>query len=387
MNISLVIKFGQLGLILFLVGCSANNAAYIKNVEKLNNSEYSQIQVGKIQNFTSIKTRVFDRSMQHEVSYLDDPNIQRQINNLGGILYVSSVTPPITTTSIQAPVPNGTHSSWDKYYIVDWQESKALISYLADFENIDPSEIRNYVALGKTTKKGGDISLDKQDYGATIVDEGEIIYYSDASTTLKFIRKPIAKKGIHSDWDKYYVSENNQADIFKSSKQGIYRFGYVDANGTLNYFDFIPKFRLYQSTKYGIYRAAAYRDKARKWIAMDYIPTKKLICFDLARAYNKVTNNRDSALTHAALSGILIAIGGHSKTRVSGTTQSNYNGYYAGRNWTGTGTHVHTGYAKTYDYSYLARGALLLLDTAFSTNASVENIRSAIKQNQCGFDV
>ncbi len=219
------------------------------------------------------------------------------------------------------------------------------------------------------------------------MDNGEVIYYSDAATKLKFIRKPIDKNGIHPDWDKYYVAEDNRADLFKSSKKGIYRLGYVDKNGTLTYFDFLSKYGLYQSSKYGIYRAVVYSEKIRNWVSMDLMPTQKLICFDLARAYKKVTNDRDKAIYQAALTSISIAIGGYSSTTFYGITQSHYNGYYAGYNWTGAGVHQHIGYAETYNYDYLARGAVQLLNSAFSANATVEKVRDAIEKNQCGFDL
>jgi ribosomal protein S18 len=372
--------------ILVLTACTADHAEYIKNVEKLNASEYSKIQAGNLQNFTIIKTRIFDRTMQHEVSNSDDPKDQRQIMNLGDVVYVSSITPPITTKLVQASIPSNMHSSWDKFYIIDWKESTGLKNYIADTTKIDASEVRNYVAFGQSTIKDGVTRKDDRDYSATIRDESDVVYYSDDEVKLKFLKQSVPK-GTHPDFDLYYVSDNNMASLFKSSKKGLYRIGGADVNGGSKYADFQSLFGLYQSTKEGVYRAVAYSLKARKWAAIDSIPTKKLICFDLARAYDKTTNNKNRAVTQAALDGILMALGGFSATTFSGVAQSNYNGYYAGHNWSGTGTHEFSGYAKTYDYSYLAQGAVHVLDTVFKENATVNDILIAIQEQQCSFEL
>jgi hypothetical protein len=382
--LTIVSKLGSFGIIVALTACAADHSGYIKNVEKLNASEYSKVQTGNIQNFTIIKIRMFDRKQQHEVSNKDDPGDQRQILNLGNDVYVSSITPKITTKFVQSSISMA--PSWDKFYLVDWKESPDLTNFLAGLSKVDASEVKNYVALGKTTKKDGVTSIDDMDYAATIRDQGDTIYYSDAAVKLKFLKQPMPKVEVHPDWDGYYRSDNNKMDILKSSKKGLYRLGFI-ADGVTNTFEFLPLFGLYQSTKIGLYRAVAYNDKARKWVAVDAIPTKTLICLDLARAYDKATNYRNQAVTQAALNGILLALGGVSTTTFSGTVQSKYDGYYAGYNLSVTGTDKYTGYAKTYDYSYLALGAVGLLDTVFKENATVDQITIAIQQQQCGFDL
>ena len=87
------------------------------------------------------------------------------------------------------------------------------------------------------------------------------------------------------------------------------------------------------------------------------------------------------------LTGIAIALGVYSITTYTETAQSSYNGYYDGNKWSGTRSHQYTGYAQTYNYGHLASGIAHFLDTAFKTNASVDNIAAAIQQQQCGFDL
>ncbi len=192
---------------------------------------------------------------------------------------------------------------------------------------------------------------------------------------------------VHADWDTYYVSKDEKVAIFKSTKKGRYRFAFTDKNGVLNYWEFIPMASGFQSTQNGSYRALMYYPETRKWYTFDYLPTKKLICFDLARAYDTATNARNQELTKAAFTGIAIALGGYSTSIFSGTAQSNYSGYYAGESWSGTGTHQYTGYAQTYNYAYLAAGAVGVINAAFKANAPVNSIRAAMEQQKCGFEL
>ncbi len=151
--------------ILILGGCTVDHAAYVKNMDKLDASEYSKIQVGNAQNFTAVKMRVFDRKQQHEISNSDDPGVQAQIANHGNVAYYTDNTAPTTQRFIQTPVPEWVHSSWDKYAIRDIVETPGL---------------NNYVALGKIIIKDGVKTEDEKDYVAKITDKGEYIEYSDA---------------------------------------------------------------------------------------------------------------------------------------------------------------------------------------------------------------
>jgi hypothetical protein len=341
-------------------------------MKKLDSADYSKIQIGNAQNFTAIKMRVFDRKRQHEISSSDDPGVQAQISNHGNILYYTDNTAPIIQRFVLAPMPEGTHSSWDKYAIRDLTETP---------------DMNNYIALGKTVIKDGVSTSDEKDYVAKIMDKGDHIEYSDADYSSTFGKQALPKTGVHADWNAHYVAKDGKADIFKSSKKGTYRFSYMDKDGALNYWDFTPMASGFQSTKTGSYRGLMYYPELRKWYTFDYLPTKKLICFDLAKAYDAATNARNQELTKAAFTGIAIALGGYSTATFSGAAQTAYSGYYAGEYWSGTGTTQYSGYAQTYDYSYLAVGAVNLINSAFKSNAPVQNIRAAIEQQQCDFNL
>lgn len=372
MKLHIITALAAFSSMLLLGGCAIDHADYVKNMDKLDASEYSKIQVGNVQNFTAVKMRVFDRKQQNEISNSDDPGVQAQIANHGNVAYYTDNTAPTTQRFIQALVPEDAHSSWDKYAVRDIVETP---------------ELNNYVALGKTIIKGGVKTADEKDYAAKITDKGEYIEYSDADYSSIFKKRPMPNTDVHTDWDTYYIAEDEKVAIFKSTKKGIYRFGFTDENGALNYWEFIPMASGFQSTQKGSYRALMYYTETRKWYTFDYLPTKKLICFDLARAYDTATNARNQELTRAAFTGIAIALGGYSTSTFSGTAQSDYSGYYAGENWSGTGTHQYTGYAKTYNYAYLAAGAAGVIDAAFKTNAPINNIRAAMEQQQCEFEL
>jgi len=340
---------------------------------KLNASEYSRIQVGNVQNFTAVKMRVFDRKQQHELSNSNDPGIQAQIANHGNVLYYSDNTAAMTLHFTFSPIPRGIHPSWDKYAIYDISET---------------AEHYNYIALGRSTNRNGVTTIDQKDYSAKITDKGDVIEYSDANKTIKFLKRPMPNVEIHPDWDAYNLSEDNRYGLYKSNKNHrTYRLFFNDENGMENQLDFMPMVSGLQSSQYGLYRAIMYLPKYRKWYTFDFIPTKKLICFDLARAYDNATNARNQELIRAALSAILIALGGVNRTTFTGSAQSSYNGYYGGKHWSGIGSHRFTGYARTYDYGYLSFAAVNYLNTAFKADASVDKIKTAIQQQQCGFDL
>ncbi len=81
-----------------------------------------------------------------------------------------------------------------------------------------------------------------------------------------------------------------------------------------------------------------------------------------------------------------MALAGYSTGSFSGVGTSTYNGYYAGNNFTASGTTVYSGYAQTYDYRYLAAGISNLLDTIFRGSGTIDNIKAAMQEQNCGFD-
>ena len=87
MNSHPIVLLIMLSFLLFLEGCAIDHANYIKNMEKLDASEYSKIQIGNVQNFTAVKMRVFDRKHQHEISNSNDPGVQAQVANHGNVVY------------------------------------------------------------------------------------------------------------------------------------------------------------------------------------------------------------------------------------------------------------------------------------------------------------
>ena len=374
MKFNPIIRLVLFSLLLLLEGCAIDHANYVKNMKKLDASEYSKIQIGSVQNFTAVKMRVFDRKMQHEVSNSNDPGVQAQVANHENVVYYSDNTAPITMRFTPAPTPDDIDPSWDKYAIRDISETP---------------EFTNYVALGRSTVQNGVTRTDEKDYVAKITDKGDVIFYSDANETFKLLKRPMLSGEIHSDWDAYYLSEDGRYGLLRSAKKGTYtyRLFFNDPDGLENRLDFMPMAQAFQSSQYGTYLGIMYSPIYRKWYMYDYIPTKKLICFDLARAYDTATNARKQELTRAALTGLAIALGGYSRTTFRGRARSSYNGYYARNNWSGMRSPRFTGYARTYNYSYLAFGVAHFIDTAFKANATVDNVIAAIQQQQCGFDV
>jgi hypothetical protein len=84
-----------------------------------------------------------------------------------------------------------------------------------------------------------------------------------------------------------------------------------DVDGAENFLDFEPMTYGLQSTKIGYYKGVGYRAGLKKWITVDYVPTKKLIFLDLTKNYDTATNNRNQSITNAAVMALAIAAGGN----------------------------------------------------------------------------
>lgn len=340
-------------------GCTFN-ANYLKQMEKLDVAAYSKIQIGEVQNFTAVKVRVYDRQLKTEVSNADDPRIQAQFSNQGAAIYYSdNITGKVMRFSAK-PLPLNSPGDWDKFVILDASDNSVAVNYV----NVKS----------------------EKDFVAKIVDNGSTVTYADPAVPEKVFRKQPLPSGTDPSWDGYFVSEDTKYGIFRSLTNGIYRLGFVElGTNRLLSWDFQPLGFGFQSTKHGMYRGGGYDLRLQQWFIYDFIPTQKLICFDLARAYDAAANDARRATTHAALQTIIAALAGYSRASISGIGQSTYNGYYAGNSLVASGVTTYSGYAQTYDYRYLAAGASNLLDTIFRNAGTLSDIKAAMQQQQCGF--
>jgi len=358
--------------VVLLTGCAVNHSAYVKNMSKLDAAHYSKIKIGSPQNFTVVKMRVLDRKMQHEISNSDDPKVQAQISNYGNHVYYTDNTSAIVQKFIEVPVPDWARVHWDKYAVRDVAQTP---------------ELPNYLALGKIKITNGKQEIDDNDYPVKIEDKGDVINYEDAGMKLVFHKRENYIGEKNKNWDSIFLTKDEKYGVLRSLKKGSYKLFFRGTDGKEYALDFLPISSGLQSMKLGGYRGIVYYPQYKSWYLFDYLPTKKLICLDLARAYDKATTARDGEMTKAAFSAIALALGGFSTTTYTGATMSSYSGYYANQYWTGTGVHQQTIYAQTYDYGYLAIGTVNLLNSIFNGNASIGVIKNAMEQQQCGFNL
>jgi hypothetical protein len=321
---------------------------------KLDAAEYSKIKVGEVQNFTVVKQHVFDRQGQVELSQADDPKIQAQVSNQGDVIYYSDNISRQVLRLVARPILSDRHGDWDRFAVLDGSHHTNAL---------------NYVSM-----------VEQKDFFANIVDNDPTLHYKDAAIDIVLRRRSLPT-GTHADFDADFVTDDDRYRILRSSLRGIYRLIWIDANTREPHiFDFKPATWGLQSTKYGSYLGVVYVPKLQEWFVYDFIPTQRLICFDLARAYEATAKAADRAVSQAALRGIVMALAGYSTTTFSGVG-STYTGYY-----TGLSTTNYTGYAQVYDYRYLAAGAVSLLDTVFAGSAARDDIENAMRQQNCGFE-
>ena len=312
---------------LTLPACTFNHAKYVKQMTKLEAAEYSKIKVGEVQNFTAVKLRVFDRQRQVELSNADDPEIQAQFSNQGDVVYYGDNTSGQVFRFVARPIPSDMHGDWDRFAVLDGSSH---------------ANATNYVSM-----------VGQKDFFANIVDNDPTLHYKDAAIDI-VLRRRLLPTGTHADFDAFFVTDDDRYGIFRSSSRAIYRFSFIDADTREPHiFEFRPAGWGLQSTKYGSYRGVGYVPKLQEWFVHDFLPTQKLICFDLARAYEATAKAADRAVSQAVLRVIVMALGGYSTATFSGVGQSTYAGYYTGRSTTN-----YTGYAQVYDYRYLAAGAV-----------------------------
>ncbi len=352
--------------LLFASGC-AHSLTTAEFLKKIDEAGYSKINEGSTQHFTAIRETVFDRQGR-EISHTDSPKMTVQIANHGNIAYSIDSFSNTLATFRQYVLPSNLHSDWDKYYV--WDVS-------------DRPNYQNYISFGSRTVTAKGIINDGVEYGAAITDSDSLVHYTDTSAKIEFKRAELPPNS-HADWDKYYVDDNFRYGLSKSSKKGLYALSFTSVAGEQVQIDFMPVMYGYQSTQKGAYRAIWYLTSMKIFYIYDFLPTKKLICLDLARVYDKALGARNKAVAQAVLKGILIAIGGFAEATYAGTSTTTYNGYYSGQNWTATGTSYNSGYAQAYDYSYLASGAINVLDAIFKGNASLDQIESALEYHGCG---
>jgi len=349
-----------------LTGC----AHYITNaqfIQKIDEAGYAKITEGKVQHFTAIKERIFDLQWR-EVSSKDDPKVTIQVANHGDVAYVTDSINNKLITFRQYIFPDGFNKDWDRYYV---------------FDTRDFPDQSNYIAFGKHTRISTGVVNDGIDYTAAIRDEGQTVNYKDTAVEISF-KKNEMPPNTHSDWDHYYVDDERRYALFKSIKHASYQLAFITTSGEEVSFDFIPRFYGLQSSLYGSYRGIFYVPLIKKFYMYDFIPTKYMICFDLARAYNSAASSYNEQVTQAAIKALILSAGGSSTTSYVGMSNSTYNGYYSGNNLTAMGTTMHSGYASTYDYSYMAAGTIMLLDSIFKGNATLDQIETAMKFNECG---
>jgi hypothetical protein len=351
-------------LILVAQGCALlDHARQVKHMKKLDAASYSKIQVGQAQNFTALNLRIFNRQGS-EVSHADDPHIQAQISNQGDVAYYSDNTAGQVLKFSARPVPSELASNWDKIFVLDASSIPTATS-----------STPNLVYVSTDGPK---------DFFAGIDDQGTTLTYKDASVPLTAFEEQPMPPNIHPDFDAFFLTKDTKYGILRSLKKGTYRLLWQEeGTKSVHTFDFRPLAYGLQSTTLGLYRGVVYNPQLQEWMVEDFIPTQKLICFDIARAYDTASSKANRETTRAALQAILTAIAGYSTTSFSGTGQSTYSGYYAGYSLTGTGTSSYSGYAQTYDYRYLAAGASSLLDTIFQGSATLDNIKAAAQQQNC----
>ncbi len=192
----------------------------------------------------------------------DDPRIQAQFSNQATTVYYSDNITGKPWKFSSRPMPSSIGGDWDKFAVLD-----------------EDSVAGNYVSVNTD-----------RDFIAKITDNGAVVAYKDAAVDLLFRQRPLPA-GVDKMWDTYFTTDDDRYGLFRSQAVGAYRFGYVDAKtGKLLSFDFQPLSWGLQSSRYGIYRGIGYHLVLREWMVIDFLPTQKLICFDLARAYDVVAD-------------------------------------------------------------------------------------------------
>jgi len=342
-----------LALSLIVSGC-VNQTKYVGQIQAQEAAGHHRIAIGEVQNFTSIKLRHLDRERKVELSYSDDPKIQSQFSNQGDFLYYSDNTGAGALKFVARPIPAGLHPDWDRLMVLDGMEPGVNINYIS--------------------------MVGEKDYFAKIVDNGASIHYKDSVTDITLLPHPLPATP-PPGFDALFITADDRYGMFRSLSSGIYRFYFLDAKTKQPHiFDFLPLAFGFQSTQKGGYRGVIYNPNIRQWLVHEFLPTRKLICFDLARAYEATGNAANRAVSEAALRGILVALAGYSTATFSGTAQSTYSGYYSG-----SSTTSYSGYAQVYDYRYLAAGTVDLLNTVFAGKAALSEIEDAMRQQNCGF--
>jgi len=332
--------------------CAFNQGNFLKQLQKLETAEYSRIQIGETQHFTAVKRRIFDKHLTLELSSTDDPGIQSRFSNQGDLVYYSDNTADVILRFASKPMPEGMDPFWDRFFVLD---------------GAFHTEATNYVS-----------PAEPKDFLASIIDNDSTVRYRDIGTDILLHRRPL-QPDMHADYDALFVTDDDRYGIARSRAKGLYRFFFTSADtGQLQTFDFRPVAWGLQSIRAGTYLGVVYDLRNRQWRVVQFLPTQKLICFDLARAFEATAKAADHALSQAALRGILVALAGYSTATFSGVGQASYSGYYSGHS-----TIHYSGYAQVYDYRYLAAGAVNVLDAAFAGRAAVGEIEDAMRRQRC----
>ncbi|QHJ14072.1 hypothetical protein FX988_04354 (plasmid) [Paraglaciecola mesophila] len=121
--------------------------------------------------------------------------------------------------------------------------------------------------------------------------------------------------------------------------------------------------------------------------AYDFLPTKNFICADLTKQYASIRQAQGIELAKTLVLRLVQAYTSFTSTNLSGTSGTTYTGIYNDSwgqgSWVGYGTSHFNGYSRANDYSFIGNRATDLLDLAFSPNANIKSVETALEINQC----
>ncbi|MEJ2912920.1 hypothetical protein [Pseudoalteromonas sp. C12FD-1] len=346
----------HLFLMFLLTGCvlTGSDDSSNKNYTAFNNR-------GLAINYTAKEKRIFIDRKQTAISF--DTKYQATITD-----FSDKVTYQEKGFSIdlnKAKLPEDAHKDWESLFV-----SNTYITQKIFKTDISGKNRMDY-------NKDISVTITQHPNKIVVIDEDNIkkIFFKASSM-------PIVAA---NEWDELYHTQDKKLSMYRSIKKRSYLMYTTNTDDEMTFFNFIPKFEIYRSLTKNVYRFAIVKPTHTE--AFDFLPTRNFICADLTKQYASIRQAQGIALAKNIVLGLVQAYTSFSTTTTTGQLNSSYSGVYNDSwghgTWSGYGTGHYSGFSQTYDYSFIGDRAADLLNLAFSPNAKLNTVETALDQNQC----